>query len=79
LSLLLVPNNDTTSIFISNTLWHLVRHPDAWARCREEVLTAVQGDDDEAVGKLTFSALRGIKFLNACLDETLRLNPNNVT
>ncbi|KAJ5742111.1 cytochrome P450 52A11 [Penicillium manginii] len=76
LSLLLVPNNDTTSIFISNTLWHLVRHPDAWARCREEVLTAVQGDDDEAVGKLTFSALRGIKFLNAfriCLNDTTLL------
>jgi cytochrome P450 monooxygenase len=79
LALLLVPNNDTTSIFISNALWHLARHPDAWARCREEVLTSVQGGEDEAVGQLSFSTLRGLKFLNACLDETLRLNPNNVT
>lgn len=79
LSLLLVPNNDTTSIFISNTIWHLARNPDAWAKCREEVIGLVGSDVEEAVPKLTFSALRSMKFLNACLDETLRLNPNNVT
>lgn len=79
LSLLLVPNNDTTSIFISNAIWHLARHPEMWSRCREEVLAQVGPNPDDAIDKLTFSALRGMKFLMACLDETLRLNPNNVT
>lgn len=78
LSLLLVPNNDTTSIFISNTIWHLSRHPDKWAKCREEVISVV-GEGPGAEEGLTFAALRGMKYLNACLDETLRLNPNNVT
>ncbi|KAL2810745.1 cytochrome P450 [Aspergillus granulosus] len=72
LCLLLVPNNDTTSIFISNCIWHLARHPDAWERCREEVLA--HGD-----APITFEALRGMKFINGVLNETHRLTPNNVT
>ncbi|KAL4809103.1 cytochrome P450 [Aspergillus unguis] len=72
LCLLLVPNNDTTSIFISNCIWHLARHPDAWAKCREEV--RAHGDSP-----ITFEALRSMKFINGVLNETHRLTPNNVT
>ncbi|OAA58901.1 Cytochrome P450 [Akanthomyces lecanii RCEF 1005] len=72
LCLLLVPNNDTTSIFISNCIWHLARNPDAWEKCRQEVLA--HGD-----GPLTFESLRGMKYVQGILNETHRLNPNNVT
>jgi Cytochrome P450 len=63
LCLIFVPNNDTTSIFISNVLWHLARNPDAWEKCRAEVLA--HGD-----APLTFEALRGMKYVNAVLNES---------
>lgn len=63
LCLLFVPNNDTTSIFISNCLWHLARHPEAWEKCRQEI--AAHGD-----APLTFEALRGFKYINGVLNES---------
>ena len=35
--LLFVPNNDTTSIFISNVFWNMARHPEVYQKVREEV------------------------------------------
>jgi len=70
--LLFVPNNDTTSIFISNVFWNLARLPKVYAKVREEVL---------AVGKdtpLTYEILRTLKYLEAVLNETHRLYPNGV-
>ncbi|KAK7422043.1 hypothetical protein QQX98_001784 [Neonectria punicea] len=72
LCLVFVPNNDTTSIFISNCIWHLARHPEAWEKLRQEVLA-----HDDA--PLTFEALRNMKYLQCVLNETHRLTPNNVT
>lgn len=62
--LIFVPNNDTTSIFISHILWNLARRPNVYAKCRAEV---------EALGdsELTFEALRGLKYLNAVLNESM--------
>ncbi|KAH7015467.1 cytochrome P450 [Ilyonectria destructans] len=72
LCLVFVPNNDTTSIFISNCIWHLARHPEAWEKLRQEVL-------DHGDAPLTFEVLRNMKYLNCVLNETHRLTPNNVT
>lgn len=63
LCLVIVPNNDTTSIFISNCVWHLARNPQAWAKLREEILA--HGDEP-----LTFEALRNMKYLQSCLNES---------
>ncbi|PKX89259.1 putative cytochrome P450 monooxygenase [Aspergillus novofumigatus IBT 16806] len=72
LCLIFVPNNDTTSIFISHILWNLARHPEIYEKCRQEVLAV--GD-----AELTFSVLRNMKYLIAILNETHRLFPNGVT
>lgn len=72
LSLLFVPNNDTTSIFTANVIWHLARNPKSWEKVRKEVL-------DHGDAPVTFESLRGMKYIQACLNETHRLNPNNVT
>ncbi|KAF3491692.1 Cytochrome P450 52A13 [Arthroderma uncinatum] len=72
LCLIIVPNNDTTSIFISNCIWYLARHPNSWERLRQEV--AALGDVP-----LTFEILRNMKYVNGVLNETHRLIPNNVT
>jgi cytochrome P450 monooxygenase len=61
--LIFVPNNDTTSIFISHTLWNLARHPEIYEKCRQEVLAV--GD-----AELTFSVLRNMKYLIAILNES---------
>jgi cytochrome P450 monooxygenase len=90
LCLIFVPNNDTTSIFISHILWNLARRPDIYEKCRAEV--EAHGD-----AELTFEALRGMKYLNAVMNESAsipnlllnawtdkslsahRLHPNGVT
>ena len=64
LCLIFVPNNDTTSVFICHILWNLARHPNVWDKCRAEL--AAVGEDVE----LTFEVLRGLKYLNAVLNES---------
>lgn len=61
--LFFVPNNDTTSIFISNVFWNLARRPDVWAKVREEVL-------DVGSAPLTFERLRAMKYLNSVMNES---------
>jgi len=70
--LLFVPNNDTTSIFISNVFWNMARHPEVYQKVREEVLAV--GEDTP----LTYETLRTMKYLDAVLNETHRLYPNGV-
>lgn len=62
--ILFAPNNDTTSILISNAFWSLARHPDVYAKVREEVLS--HGLD----APLTYERLRSMKYLNAVLNES---------
>ena len=61
--LLFVPNNDTTSIFISHVFWNLARRPDVWAKVHAEV--SAHGD-----APLTFESLRAMKYLNSVLNES---------
>jgi cytochrome P450 monooxygenase len=63
LCLIIVPNNDTTSIFISNCLWHLARYPKAWEKLRQEV--SALGDKP-----LTFEILRNMTYLQGVLNES---------
>ena len=65
--LLFVPNNDTTSIFISNVFWNLARFPRVYAKVREEVLAI--GEDTP----LTYETLRAMKYLDAVLNESKRV------
>jgi cytochrome P450 monooxygenase len=62
--LLFVPNNDTTSIFVSNVFWNLARYPDVYAKVREEVLSV--GEDTP----LVYECLKGMKYLEAVLNES---------
>jgi cytochrome P450 monooxygenase len=62
--LLFIPNNDTTSIFISHAIYNLARRPDVWAKVHAEV-DAYNG------AELTFEALRSMKYLNAVLNESM--------
>jgi cytochrome P450 len=58
-----VPSNETTSIHISNAIYQLARHPEAWEKLQKEVLEL--GDEE-----LTFSKLRGMKYMNWIINES---------
>lgn len=62
--ILFAPNNDTTSILISNVFWNFALHPDIYAKVREEVLS--QGPD----APLTYEYLKSLKYLVAVLNES---------
>ncbi|KAB8067550.1 cytochrome P450 [Aspergillus leporis] len=71
--LIIVPTNDTTSMFIANCIWYLARNSHAWEKLRHEV--AALGEN----APLTFDVLRNMPYLNGVMNETHRLIPNNVT
>lgn len=64
---LFAPNNDTTSILISNVFWNLARRADVYAKIREEALS--HGPD----APLTYERLRSMKYLDAVLNESKSL------
>lgn len=67
---LLVAGRDTTGALLSWTFACLVRHPDIYARLRSEVLEMYP--DDEPI---TFAKLKSHRYMQAVLNETLRLYP----
>lgn len=58
-----IPSNETTSIFVSNTLFALARHPNVVSRLRQEILD--YGDQP-----LTFTGLRSLTYLRWVLNES---------
>ena len=63
LCLIIVPNNDTTSMFLSHCIWYLARHPAEWQKLRKEVLNI--GDSP-----ITFELLRTMPHLNGVMNES---------
>ncbi|EPE24762.1 Cytochrome P450 [Glarea lozoyensis ATCC 20868] len=61
------PARDTAAILLSNVLFLLARHPEKWEKLRSEVL----GIKDK---KLTFELLKSLKYMQAVMNETLRLH-----
>lgn len=58
-----VPSNETTSIHISNAIHCLAHNPRVWNRLQEEVRAL--GNEE-----LTFSKLRGMRYLNWVINES---------
>jgi cytochrome P450 len=68
---LLLAGRDTTSSLLSNLFFMLARHPDTYAKLAEEVRAAVP----QAGGPPSLEGLRSMKYLRACISESLRLHP----
>lgn len=67
---ILLAGRDTTAATLSFLFYELAYRPDIYARLRREVLQTLHTD-----GELTYSNLKGMKYLQNCLNETLRLYP----
>ncbi|KAI0021020.1 cytochrome P450 [Xylariomycetidae sp. FL0641] len=66
----LLAGRDTTAATLSWTLYELGRHPACVRRLRAEILAAVGRDR-----KPTYADLKGMRYLQHVLSETLRLYP----
>jgi len=66
-----VAASDTTSSTITGVFYHLLRYPKAFERLRKELENAFDRDEDihDPV------KLANLPYLNACINETLRLMP----
>jgi cytochrome P450 len=73
-SVLIVAGSETSISVLSGTINYLVRNPDKMALLAAEIRNAVKSEDD-----FTLRALRDLPYLNAVLNEGLRLcNPTYV-
>jgi cytochrome P450 len=68
---ILLAGRDTTASLLSFLFYELAYHPEVYARLRREVLQTLEVD-----GELSYANLKSMKYLQYCLNETLRLYPS---
>ncbi|KAF8837108.1 cytochrome P450 [Paxillus ammoniavirescens] len=67
---IMIAGRDTTAATLTFAIYMLSQHPDVLARLRDEILTKVGSSR-----KPTHDDMRDMKYLRACINETLRLYP----
>lgn len=70
---LLAAGRDTTASLMSWVVYCLVRHPRVWAKLRAIVLDEFGADGGDA-REVTFQKLKGCRYLQHVMNETLRLH-----
>ncbi|TEA19198.1 Cytochrome P450 monooxygenase AMT3 [Colletotrichum sidae] len=68
---LMIGGTETTTAATSSLVYLLLRHPARMARLRAELDAAVRNPETD----LTFTGLRALPYLNACIDEAMRVYP----
>lgn len=68
--LFMVPGTDTTATLLSGLTYLLLKHPHYMTRVTEEVRGGFADEED-----IKMEALARLPFLNACIEEALRLYP----
>lgn len=74
-SLFVVAGTDTTSTILSGFWFYLSRHPRVYGKLVEEIRTTFKSADDIQMD----ATLLSCKYLQACVDETLRMSPAGVS
>ncbi|KAL4936231.1 hypothetical protein BDV06DRAFT_205423 [Aspergillus oleicola] len=64
----LLAGRDTTASLLSNLFFVLAKNPQIWTKLRDEV-SVLQGQPP------TYKQLRGLKYTQHCVNESLRLHP----
>jgi len=72
---ILLAARDTTSSTLTSTLFELGRNPAQWQLVRDEVVQAFGEGEEGMKHPLDLNQVRGLKYLRAVLNETLRLHP----
>ncbi|ODM93736.1 Cytochrome P450 4C1 [Orchesella cincta] len=74
-TIMLTVANDTTPISTEYALFILALHPEHQERCRQEIDKVFNDPNMFKDGVLKFEALTELKYLERCIQETLRMNP----
>jgi cytochrome P450 len=64
---------DAMSTGFQSFVYHTMRHPTAWQRCRHEVLQAQQNHGRCKSRVVSFADAQTLPYLQACIKESLRL------
>lgn len=69
-ALFIVAGSETTAMTLSAMTNFMIAHPPKFAKLKDEIRNTFASEDDITVEKAT-----NLQYLNACIDETLRLLP----
>lgn len=75
---ILLAGRDTTASLLSNLWFTLARRPDIWWKLQSEISTTTlssPSSNSSSSSPPTFDQLKSMKYLRACLNESLRLYP----
>ncbi|ODM87829.1 Cytochrome P450 4g1 [Orchesella cincta] len=67
--------NDTTPLSAEYALFMLALHPEHQERCRQEIDKVFNDPNGVQNGILEFEALKELKYLERCIQESLRIHP----
>ncbi|ODM94569.1 Cytochrome P450 4C1 [Orchesella cincta] len=67
--------NDTTPLTTEYTLFMLALHPEHQNKCRQEIDAVYNNPSNYDNGILRFEALKEMKHLERCIQESLRIHP----
>jgi len=70
---LLFAGRQTTASFVSSMLYYLARNPTIYAKLRQHVIKDFTADSTDDL--IMYEELKRCKYLQCCLNETLRLMP----
>lgn len=65
--------SDTVSCGIQSTFYHMIRHPETWAKAQNEIATARRNGLCEG-RVVSFSDAQELPYLQACIKEGLRIH-----
>jgi cytochrome P450 len=65
-----LPAHEATGVALTNIFFNVARHPEVWNKLRAETL-ALPPDQS-----ISFESLKGMRYLQAVINESLRLNPS---
>lgn len=69
-SLLIAAGSDAIRLTVAATMFYWLKNPDVFARAAEEIRSSVAREDE-----VSDSVLSLLKYLRACIDETMRMSP----
>lgn len=71
---MILAGSDTTASTMVFAFYHLAREPEYQERINDEIRKQMTGEFDFQLAEFTYKKLEGLQFLNAFINETLRLH-----
>lgn len=73
---IMIAGRDTTAGLLSFTFYELAKHPEIWAKLKEEVYEKFGNGENPRFENITFEALKKCNLLKNIISEVLRMYPS---